>query len=178
MNDADTFAITALQLGDHHVNRAFTRAALRQVSEVIEADAGHELIRTGEESGYYLLFNKVSELVDAVVQYRARTVDWFADTVTQCLVWRRPASALAPHRPGTDIFRTVLSRHATVISDHQHGVEHAFWPAMMEVAAGLSKRAGIADLHTGRVGWQDGPSLAEWLRGAGCDAPSARYVIA
>lgn len=178
MNAADTFAITALQLGDHHVNRSFTRAALPAVAEVIAADASHELVRTGGEEGYYLLYNKVSELVDAVVRYHARSFDWFGSTITQCLLWRRPASALAARSPSADLFRVVLSRHAAVMSDHQHGTEHALWPAMMETAAALSKRAGIADLHTGRVGWQEGPCLADWLRGAGCDAPSSRYVIA
>ena len=178
MNADDSFAITALQLGDHHVNRSFTRAALPHVTEVIEADGSHDLLRTGEESGYYLLYNRVSELVDAVVQYRARSVEWFHSTVTQCLLWRRPASALTGRGPGDDIFRVVLSRHATVVSDRQHGTEHALWPAMMATAAALSKRAGVADLETGRVGWQDGPSLADWLRGAGGDAPSSRYVIA
>ncbi|HZH46102.1 MAG TPA: hypothetical protein VEY31_05655 [Roseococcus sp.] len=178
MHAIDSFAITALQLGDHEVNRSFTRAALPHVTEVIEADASHDLVRTGEESGYYLLYNKVSELVDAVVHYQARSVEWFESSVTQCLLWRRPASALSGREPRDDIFRVVLSRHAAVVIDHQHGVEHATWPAMMAAAHGLSKRAGIADLNTGHVGWQEGPSLLEWLHRAGGDAPSARYVIA
>jgi hypothetical protein len=84
MHAIDSFAITALQLGDHEVNRSFTRAALPHVTEVIEADASHDLVRTGEESGYYLLYNKVSELVDAVVHYQARSVEWFESSVTQC----------------------------------------------------------------------------------------------
>lgn len=160
---------TDFRLSDPAVNRAFIAKQLPQQAEIIEQTPDYKIIRTGDgNQGWIFLHNLHQDTADYVIQYKTRNWPWLNRTVTQCVLWRNPASPYVGDITKRMFFDYLLLRYGTIMSDRLQTMQgRDFWMARMRDAVKLKYKVGVAYLTQHKVQWydpaNDGP-FQSWMQ--------------
>jgi len=177
---------TQFTLDDDDANLAFTKKQMKRVAEVIRATPDYQLVRTGDgNTGYFLLYDNVTQLSDYVIEYHAKKWSWLPRTVTQCLLWRRLGSVSNRGITAEVFFDILLPRYGAIMSDRlQTEAGHNFWIDRMADAVAKGYKVGLANMNMHKVDWYQGEyrGVVAWVKqqeafGEGNKYQALRYII-
>jgi len=174
------------RLHDGPANRAFAAQQLMRQHAVIERTADYTIFRTGEAEGWILLYLIRSQEVGYAVKYQTRCWPWMNRPVTQCILWRYPATRYVLAMTRRIFFGYLPESFRTIMSDSRKEPSgHDFWVARMNSAIDLDLRVGVADMNAHSLEWFDPAGslcFEAWIRqrngyGPTRDQQAIRYLI-
>jgi hypothetical protein len=174
------------RLHDGPANRAFAAQQLMRQHAVIERTADYTIFRTGEAEGWILLYDMRSQEIGYAVGYRTCRWPWMNRPVTQCIVWRYPATCHVLAMTRRIFFGYLPQSFGTIMSDSRDEPSgYDFWVARMSAAIGLNLRVGVADMNVPALDWFDPAGnlcFEAWIRqrngyGPTRNQQAIRYLI-
>ena len=140
---------TDFGMGDKPFNRERAKEWLKKKVEDIEESDSRLLFRTGDGvTGYYVLYNKETKLVDYFIKYEHTKISGRGPFVTQVLLWRRMTATFVGASSITKkvFFEILLPKYKRIASDQQQTEEgRDFWIRNMALASNAGHRIGILE---------------------------------